>query len=264
MATVMSCLTTCASRQRIHATPDRLEPPVEQHFVGRTQEMAVLHASLRAACAGQGRIVLLAGEPGIGKTRTVRELATQAERYGAHVLLGSCETEEGAPPFGPWVQVLRLYVAHHTSEVLRADMGDNAAVIAQVVTAVRERLPTLPPPPALPPEQTRFRFFDAVTTFLNTASRRQPLVLILDDLHRADTASLLLLQFLARALLTMPLLVVGTYRDRAPDGQQTLTAMLGALVRLPGYERLMLHGLSQCEVGHFIEQTARVRPAACA
>ncbi|MEK7807218.1 MAG: ATP-binding protein, partial [Chloroflexota bacterium] len=115
-------------------------PPASNRFVGRQREMAELNAVAEDALAGHGRVVMLAGEPGIGKTRTAQELASHAETLGAQVLWGWCYEGEGAPPYWPWVQPIRSYVQRATAEALRAEMGPGAADIAEVVSDVRERL----------------------------------------------------------------------------------------------------------------------------
>lgn len=217
-----------------------LGPATETCFVGRQQEIAALHTALEQAWAGCGRLILLAGEPGVGKTRLVHELAAYASRNEARVLLGRCYEGEGAPPFWPWVQIIRTYIANWSPATLEAELGAAAADIAQFIPEVHQQLPDLPSLPALTPEQARFRFFDGVTTFLKHAGCRGPLVLILDDLHWADSLSLLLLQFLAHALSRARLLVVGTYRDVPLEHQQPLKSLLGELVRIPGYQRLFL------------------------
>ena len=230
-------------------------------FVGREREMAVLQASLEEACAGQGRLLLLAGQSGIGKTRLAHEFATQASQRGVQILLGRCYEREGAPPFWPWVQVIRTYVRHRDLEALQTEMGTGAAAIAQVIAEVHTRLPSLSIPPTLGPEQTRFRFFDSLTVFLKNVGHRQPLLLIFDDLQWADRPSLFLLQFLVRELREARLLIVGTYRDDTLDRQHPLTDVLGELVREPRYQRLYLQGLSHHEVARFIEIVAGDSPA---
>ena len=128
-------------------------------------------------------MVTLVGEPGIGKTRTAQELATYAGLRGAQVLWGRCYEEQGAPPYWPWVQAIRSYVRDIDPEQLRSQMCAGAADIAEVVSDVREQLPSLGAPSQLEPEQARFRLFDSITAFLKSAGRRKPLVLVLDDLH---------------------------------------------------------------------------------
>src|SRR5262245_17842057 len=98
-------------------------------FVGRTHELAVLHDALEQSCAGHGRTVLLSGEPGIGKTRLTTELAAFARQRHVHVLLGHCHEGDGAPPFWPWVQMIRSYVATCDTETLQAELGAGAADI---------------------------------------------------------------------------------------------------------------------------------------
>ncbi len=187
--------------------------PFDAVFIGRHREIADLKATLEEALSGRGRLVMLAGEPGIGKTRTAQELAAVAEHHGARVLWGGCYEGEGAPPYWPWVQLIRSYVGQSEPEHLRSEIGPGASDISEIVPEVRAKLPDLEPVPSLEPEQARFRLFDSIATFLNRASETQPLMLVLDDLHWADRSSLLLLQFLARQLGEARMVVVGCYRD---------------------------------------------------
>ncbi len=160
--------------------------------------MAELRLALEDTLAGQGRIVMLVGEPGIGKTRTSQELASRAARRGAQVLWGRCYEEEGAPSYWPWVQPIRSYVQQCDPDQLRSEMGSGAADVAEIVPDLREKLPSLESPPALEPEQARFRLFDSITSFLKNAAQSRPTMVVLDDLHWADKPSLLLLQFTRR------------------------------------------------------------------
>ena len=171
-------------------------------FVGRQHEVGVLQAALDDAVAGHGRLVMLSGEPGIGKTSLARELSAYAQQRSAQVLWGRCYEGEGAPPYWPWVQPIRSYIQQNDVEQLHADMGPGASDIAEIVTELKEKLPDLEPPPFFEPESARFRLFDSITIFLKRASQRQPLVLVLDDLHWADKSSLLLLEFFAQDVET--------------------------------------------------------------
>ena len=230
-------------------------------FVGRQREMAELAAALNDAMSGQGRMVMLAGEPGIGKTRTAQELATLAQQQGSQVLWGRCYEEEGAPPYWPWVQAIRSHVHQATAEQLSVEMSPGGANVAEIVTEIRGKLPDLETPPALEPEQARFRLFDSITTFLKTVSQRQPLMLVLDDLHWADRASLLLLEFVAREIGSSRLLLVGAYRDIDVSRRHPLSQTLGALVREQLFHRVQLGGLTQQEVGEFVQGTSGVNLA---
>jgi predicted ATPase len=132
-------------------------------------------------------------------------------------------------------------------------MGAGAADIAGIVSDVSEKLADLAAPPELEPEQARFRLFDSITAFLKTASQRQPLVLVIDDLHWADHPSLLLLEFVARELAGSRLMVIGTYRDMELSRRHPLSLTLGELSRDRLFQRVLLRGLSQEDVGRFIE-----------
>ncbi len=246
-------------RREDDANPlDRLAGGV---FVGRERELEELRTGVDDARQGRGHLVLLAGEPGIGKTRTASELTTYARLRGFQVLWGRCHETGGAPAYWPWVQAIRAYLPGRDPQLLLSDMGTGAAAIAQVVSEVRERLQDLPTPPALEPEQARFRLFDSIAAFLRNAAGRQPLVLVLDDLHWADPASLLLLQFLAREMGSARLLVIGTYRDVDLGREHPLFQALGEITREPVTQRYALRGLTERDVGRYIELTARLSPS---
>ncbi len=229
-------------------------------FVGRDRELGELNTALEETLAGQGRIVMLVGEPGIGKTRTAQELASRAESRGAQVLWGRCYEEEGAPPYWPWVQPIRSYVQQCDPDQLRSEMGAGATPIAEIVPELGEKLPGLEQPPSLEPEQARFRLFDAITSFLKNAAQSQPLMVILDDLHWDDKPSLFLLQFAAREMAGSRLLIVGTYRDVELSRQHPLSETLAQLSREPVFRRELLSGLNQEDSGRFIEATAGIHP----
>jgi predicted ATPase len=229
-------------------------------FIGREQETKELRVALNDTLAGKGRLFMLVGEPGSGKTRMAEQLATYASLCNAQVLMGGCYEGEGAPAFWPWLQIIRCFAEEIDADRLASIMGPGAADIANVVSEIKERLPELPAPPTLEPEQARFRLFDSVTTFLKNASRLQPLVIILDDLHWADKPSLLLLQFLARELKDARILVIGTYRDIELGRQHPLSQTLGELSRQGLSARIVLRGLTEQDVARFIEMTAGISP----
>src|SRR5438270_2543248 len=170
-------------------------------FVGRDREVERLRGGLEDALEGRGRLLMLVGEPGIGKTRTAQEAVTYARLRGARVLIGRSYETEGAPAYWPWVQMARAYMTERGPEEVAAKMGPGATDIAEVFSELREAIPGLPAASSTADgEQRRFRFFDSLTTFLKNASREEPLVLVLDGLHWADTPSLLFLQFVAREI----------------------------------------------------------------
>jgi len=259
-AIVDSASTTAPAAAESDVNPlDRLASGI---FVGREKEMDELRAGLEDSLSGRGRLLMLVGEPGIGKTRTSEEFATYARLRNVQVLWGRCYEGEGAPAYWPWVQIIRSYVHDKEPKELMSEMGPGAADIAQVVSEVKERLPGLPAPPALEPEQARFRLFDSITTFLKNAAKDTPLMVVLDDLHWADKPSLLLLQFLARELRGSRLLVLGTYRDVELRRQHPLAQTLGELNRENLSQRILLRGLTARDVARFIEMTAGIEPPA--
>jgi predicted ATPase len=202
-------------------------------FVGRQQEIDTLCAALDEACAGGGRFVLLAGEPGIGKTRTALELTAHTANREARIWWGRCHEEAGAPPYWPWAQIVRAAIAVQDDSELRADLDGGAVDIAEIAPEIRQRLPDLDPPaPLHDPSETRFRLFGSIVRFLINVSRRRPLVLVLDDLHWADVPSLRLLEYLASEIADSRLLVVGTYRETELSRRHRLTDTLGALARV--------------------------------
>ncbi len=228
-------------------------------FVGRERELAELSGGLSDALGGRGRLFLIVGEPGIGKTRLAAELGDHASRRGARVLWGRCWEGEGAPPYWPWVQLLRSYLREADPETIAQELGAGAPYVAQIVPEVRERLPALPPPAtSLDGEHARFYLFDAIARFLKQAAQTRPLLLILDDLHWADRASLLLLQFVAHELHDAPILVLGTYREAEARQAAEVMEVLAAVAR--DAHHVPLRGLREAEVGRVIEAIAG-RPA---
>ena len=256
-----------AAAAAIGDTAPRDEPPPQDllatyEFVGMQREMRDLRAALEDSLSGRGRLIMLTGDTGIGKTRVAQELATYAGLRGAQVLWGRCYREQGTPPYWPWIQAIRSYVQGRDEEQLRSELGAGAADIAELVTEVRERLPELTsPPPLASADQARFRLFDSISNFLKAASRQQPLVVILDDLHWADQPTLSLLQFVARELRGTRLLLLGTYQDVQVSLRHPLSQDLGELARERLFQRVPLRGLSQEEVAYFIQIVSGSTPA---
>jgi DNA-binding CsgD family transcriptional regulator/tetratricopeptide (TPR) repeat protein len=226
-------------------------------FVGRSYEIAALCAALDTTGAGNGRMVLLAGEPGIGKTRTASQLTRHAAERDARIVWGRCHEEAGAPPYWPWIQILGAIASVKDSGELCHDLEAGAADIADIVPDIRARLTDLDPPATLSDHsETRFRLFNSISQFLIRSSRRQPLVLVLDDLHWADVPTLRLLEFLAQEVAGSRLLVIGTYRDTDLSRRHRLSDTLGSLARVPHVLRLHLSGLNSEDVHQFVTSTA--------
>ena len=251
-----------ALRPAEHAVGVRDAPADD--FVGRERELGRLETLLEQAIAGHGGVVLLAGEPGAGKTRLAERLAAEARRRGALTLAGRCWEAGGAPAYWPWVETLRAYLRRVEPGAVRLEIGSGAAEIARLLPELEEFFPDLPPVPPATSDGARFRLFDAVGRFLTAAAAARPLVLVLDDLHAADTPSLLLLQFLARELGDARVLVVATYRDTEVPAGGDLAAALPELARDGSGSRVRLGGLTEPDIARLVEAIAGVAPAAAA
>jgi DNA-binding NarL/FixJ family response regulator len=221
-------------------------------FVGRERELAALGTALDQAVDGAGRIVMLSGEPGIGKTRTAQMLARYAENREVRVLWGRCYEEPGAPPFWPWLQVIRACAETCDDARLQTLLNSGAGDLAEIVPELAQRLPDLAPVerPA-DATQARFRLFDAIAGFWKRATADAPHLLVLDNLHWADAPSLRLLEFLSPEIGGVRLLVLGTYRDIELSRRHPLSNTLGELARDPRFQRLRLAGLSLGEASRF-------------
>src|SRR5262245_16816295 len=231
----------------------------DRPFVGRAAERGALDAHMTAAGDGDGRVVLVTGEPGVGKTRLVEE--TVAGCASGRVLWGHCHEAEGAPAFWPWMQALRAHVRSTTPERLRRELGDDTAVLARLVPAIRTHAPDADETDGEEgdPEVARFRLFDAVAMWLRTIAADELLVVVLDDLHWADDESLLLLGFVARAVRDARLLVLGTYREAEPGRTAVAVRALGELGRTA--HRLALDGLGADDLGAYVRAVYGVVPA---
>ncbi len=257
-----------AARREAHADFEGPRPAAadapRDRFVGRLRELEALHGAFEAACAGHGRIVMLAGEAGIGKTRTAQELAGHAVAREAAVLWGRCHEESGAPSYWPWVQVIRAALGEAGSEVL-AELGAAAGDIADIVPEIRDLVPGLgASAPLGDPAEARFRMFDSIRRLLTSLCRRRTLLIVLDDLHWADAPSLRLLEFLAPELAAARLLLVGTYRANELSRQHPLSNALGGLQRVRHFARINLAGLSAEEVQAFVASAGSTAPSGLA
>jgi len=240
------------------AEVEATEPPAQAPtipFVGRGRELSELIASLDDACAGRGRLVLLVGEPGIGKSRLAEELIGQAEARGAQVLIGRCWEAGGAPAYWPWSQALSGLVNQVEPERLRGQLAQDGADLVRVVPQLRERLRD--PPASTDPhgEGARFRLLTAVAGLLRSCASSGPLAIFLDDLHAADEPSLLLLRFVVRQLAGSQILIVGCCRDNE------IGATLTELTREAVTRRIPLSGLSATDTSRLLEATIGRAPA---
>ena len=222
---------------------------------GRAAEQGTIARCWEAAKLGGRQVVLLSGEPGIGKTRLAMEAARTAYGEGAVVMFGSCD-EDINLPYGPFVEALRHFVARASDDVLAAHVGEHKGELARMVPDLAHRIPGLPGPQAAEAETERYLMFEAVTGILAAASERDPVMLVLDDLQWAGVPELLLLKHIVRSSIPMRLMIVVTYRDAELSRTHPLTSLLGDLRRETGIERIALRGLDDEGVMAFITAAA--------
>jgi DNA-binding NarL/FixJ family response regulator len=201
--------------------------------IGRDAELEIVWGRFTDAVAGASSVVLVCGEPGVGKTRLLQQAASRAAATGARVLCGGASEAEGMPPYLPFLEALGEYLREAPPEQLREHApGMRAAILASIFPEIAERLGELPPGPPLPPEQARLRLYEAVGAFLLSLSQASPLLVVLDDLQWADPASLDLLCHVMRRRASARVLILGAYRAGEPERYPVLDRTISELNRL--------------------------------
>ncbi len=233
--------------------PARLISVPPGGLVGRESELELLESLFEQVRAGDTRLALISGEPGIGKTRLATHVALAARSAGAVVLYGRGD-EDLRVPHGPWVEALSHYVEHGREEVLRAHVQAHGGELARLTPGLRLRVPDLPPAPETDPDTERYLLWGAVVGLLREVAAADPLVLVLDDLHWADKPTLLLLKHVLTEGQGAPALIIGTYRDSDLHRGHPLSGVLADLHREQGVERLALAGLGQAEIAEIMER----------
>jgi class 3 adenylate cyclase/DNA-binding SARP family transcriptional activator len=232
--------------------PAPLASPESRQFVGRGGSIEDLRRLWERAKVGHRRVVAVAGEPGIGKTRLVREFAREAHTGGATVLFGRSD-EEAIRPYQPFVEALRHAVAHADSATLAALRPNEAGEVARLVPELLDRRADMTKLPPADPDAARFLLFDGIVALIGALARERPVLIALDDLQWADRQTLLLLRHVAHASAAMPVLMVATVRSTE---MEPLAATLAELRHEESLEELTLDGLSSQHIGAMIaEQT---------
>jgi tetratricopeptide (TPR) repeat protein len=232
-------------------------PLYRRVFVGREPELKQLKSAFDGAISGQGALMMVMGEPGIGKTALCEQLATYVTLRGGRTLVGHCyEKGSLSLPYLAFVEALRSYVLTLEVKDLREELGSGAADVARIISEIRERL-KIKLRPQKDPEEERYRLLQAVTGFLSNAANVQPMMVVLEDLHDADKGTLDMLTHVSRNLAGARLLIVGTYRDVEVDRSHPLSAALAELRRVSTYGRVLLRGLNADEVRRMLESITR-------
>lgn len=229
-----------------------LERVVRGRLVGRGQELAEARDLWKQAASGEVRVLLISGEPGIGKTRLARELESQVAVTGGIVLAGECYAE-GSAPFAPMGQVIQQALDHLS--------GDGSALpefvladLIRLAPALKSRYPIIPPNPALEPQAEQQRLCEAVVLLFASLSHQAPVLLVMEDAHWADGGTLSLLRHLTHRAHTpdLHLLTVLTYREVELDEARALHEMLQELNRERLATRLKLSRLSRDQTGEML------------
>jgi predicted ATPase/DNA-binding CsgD family transcriptional regulator len=222
-------------------------------LVGRQRESGTLWKRFEAATTGQMGVVLVAGEPGIGKTRLLDEFAARATSAGARVLRGGASEAAGMPPYLPFLEALGQHVRATPPDDLRVQAGDMAGILMTILPELAARLEDMRRSYPLPAEQARLRLYEAVSAFLAALAAERPLALLFDDLQWADGAMLDLLAYIARHQRAAQLLLVGAYRAGDADRRGAFAQAVAELNMLRALDLLTLGPLDANAVGALAE-----------
>ena len=223
-------------------------------IIGRQQEQTLIRHHYETARNGQAHVVLLSGESGIGKTRLLDEMAKWVSLNGATVLRGGSSQATGMPPYLPFLEALGRYIQDCPVEQLETQSAATSLALATLLPELAIRLEDLPTSHPSPPEQARFRLYEAIGTFLQSIGASHTLVLIFDDLHWADSASLDLLSHVMRRQLGAHLLVLGAYRDSEINQNSALGRSVTELSRQRILTTIPIGPLSDPEIEALAER----------
>ena len=235
--------------------PSSLAGHVAPAWSGRSHELEALRAAWADACAHGCRTVLIAGEPGVGKTALAARLASEAAERGALVLHGRCD-EDALVPYRAFVESLGQCVSTAGGALLAEHTAAYGGELCTLVPLLARRVPGLQSASSTTPEADRRRFFDAAVGLLAATARGRPVLLVFDDLHWADAGTVGLVRELVQQGLDVPLLLVATYRTTDVERHHPSARLLADLRREPGVTRVALEGLTEQEVGGLLAAIA--------
>ncbi len=230
------------------------QPIVCPILVGRSAELTALQECIQQTASGQGGVVLLSGEAGIGKSRLVAELQRAAEALGFQLLDGQCFPTDRSCPYAPLLDLLRTFLAPLSSAQIVTALGSSARVLVPLLPEQVQHLPeivSLPPVPSLDPEQEKRRLFAALAeVFIRQATSRSVL-LVVEDIHWSDESTLEFLLFFARKTVASRLLVLLAYRS--DEMHQPLRSLLAQLDRERLMQEVVLEPLSRADTETFLQ-----------
>jgi predicted ATPase len=229
-----------------------LEKLVRGRLVGRQPELAQLKDLWKHVRQGHALLVLLSGEPGVGKTRLAHELLVYARLNGAPALQGGCYEYEATSPYLPVSEALREWVGEQNPLALQAQIGPLAPELARLAPEIEDKIGSLAPNPKLPPNEERLRLFDHVARLLQNLASQRGLLLFIDDLHWADQGTLALLHYLMRNLRNVPVMILAAYREIELDRNHPLSDALVEWNRERLAMRLPLGRLSSADVAELL------------
>jgi tetratricopeptide (TPR) repeat protein len=229
-------------------------------FVGRETDRAAIRAIIDQALSGRGSVVMLAGGPGVGKSRLALEMMDYASLVGFRCNVGHCYERDEPFPYLPFVEIIESQLARAASfDDFRRRMGDNAAELAQLAPSLRRVFPDIPQPQDVLPSQKRRYIFQSISDLLVRGTRTSSFLFVLEDLHWADESTLALLAHLAVRVTQLPVVFIGTYRDLYLDSSPALVRTLEELIRM-GIRPIKLEGLSKDAVAQMLNGLSK-RPA---
>jgi class 3 adenylate cyclase/tetratricopeptide (TPR) repeat protein len=230
-------------------------------FVGRESERTELRRITEQVKAGSGALVMIGGEPGVGKSRLAEELALRCGQEGFQTFFGASYEMAGAQPYIPIVEAFEQALAQAPGPKAFCEfLGDEAPEVARLVPKLRQLCPDIPPPLELPPEQERRYLFNSIWEVLARTAAARPTLLVLDDIHWADEPTMLLIQHLAERIAEVPVLMVGLYRDSELDVGRPLSRTFEELTRRRLARRILLGRLSQEGVARMVAGMAGQEP----
>jgi class 3 adenylate cyclase/tetratricopeptide (TPR) repeat protein len=246
-------------------TDDDLTGPAPQlvgrtPFVGRERERSTLREYVSRASVGHGTFVVVGGRTGVGKTRLVEEIGTEAEQTGLHFLGVRCDEVSQSDPYLPFVEILEVARRRISTDQFRVCLGEHAGVIARLLPNLRRVYADIPPAADLPPSEERRYLFTAVQETLAALAAIRPMVVLIDDLHYADARSLLLLEHLATKIGGLPILVGATYTTEDITPTNEMRATLDRLQRRRAVRLFALDDLDEPDVADLLVEIVGSTP----